>query len=509
VRQEDIVLALSLAVDLGMGRPLEHGMRSAILSVAFARKLGHDDAVARESWFFVLLRLLGCTSDQRDLAHVLGADELVAGAAINQSDWTDPLSMVRAVLVEVTRGKAGLEALQAVVRTLPKTGMIAESHLNHCEVATTLARDLRLDESVITAIGQAGEAWNGKGGPYHLKGDAIRPSVQLASLIEDFDTFQEQLGFDRALALVKTRRGKIYGPRVLDAWLGCARALYDAVPRGSLWDAALAALPAGAQEPEVPLDTQLEVLADFTDLKGTHTRGHARAVAALAEKAAAAMGLPEAERTLCRRAGLIHDLGVAAVSAHLWDKPGPFTDSEAERMRLHAYYTQRIAARPEALRAIADVAVLSHERVDGQGYPQRAQGTQLPMTARLIAAADVWSALVSARPHRPAYEEEDARRLLLEEVKSGHLDQAAADAVLSGAGLAVKAPKGEPPKSLTEREVEVLRLVSLGKTNKEIAQKLGTSPKTVDNQLQSIFKKLGVQTRGAATLWAMRSGLLG
>jgi HD-GYP domain-containing protein (c-di-GMP phosphodiesterase class II) len=508
VRQPDVVLALSLAVDLGMGRPLEHGMRSAIVSTGFARALGHPSEVAREAWYFVLLRLLGCTSDFNLMAKVMGVDELVASRGINRADWTDPLSMVRAVIGEVTRDKRGVDALRAVMRALPNVGMISDSHLNHCEVATTLARDLKLDEGIIEAIAQGSETWNGKGGPRHLKGDAIRPSVLLAALVEDFDTFQLELGFDGALALVKKRRGSLYSPRVLDTWLEQARPLYDGLGKGPLWDQALAAVPPGAQDPDVPLDTQLEVLADFADMKGSYTRGHARAVAALAEKAAEALGLPEAERTLCRRAGLLHDLGVAAVSAHLWDKPAALSDSESERMRLHAYYTQRIASRPDELRAIGDIAVLAHERLDGNGYPQRARGTAFPMAARLVAAADVWNALTSERPHRAAYKEVEARRILLGEVAGGHLDEAAANAVLNAAGLRAKLPKGEAPRGLTEREVEVLRLVAQGKTNKEIAQALGSSPKTVDNQLQSIFKKLNVQTRGAATLWAMRAGLL-
>jgi HD-GYP domain-containing protein (c-di-GMP phosphodiesterase class II) len=97
------------------------------------------------------------------------------------------------------------------------------------------------------------------------------------------------------------------------------------------------------------LDAALEAVADFGDLKSPWFTGHSRGVARLAAAAAQEAGLPADALTELRRAALVHDLGRTGVPNTIWDKPGPLTDAERERVRLHPYYTERMLARPEAL----------------------------------------------------------------------------------------------------------------------------------------------------------------
>lgn len=144
--------------------------------------------------------------------------------------------------------------------------------------------------------------------------------------------------------------------------------------------------------------------------------------------------------------------------------------------------------------------------MDGSGYPSGLTADSLPMTVRTLAAADVYHALLEPRPYRPALARDAAQRALDEEVTDGRLDGDAVRAVLEAAGHPARR-KTIHAGGLTAREVEVLVLLSRGMTRKQIAQELTISAKTVSNHEEHIYAKLGVRSRGAAALFAMRHGL--
>jgi DNA-binding CsgD family transcriptional regulator len=161
----------------------------------------------------------------------------------------------------------------------------------------------------------------------------------------------------------------------------------------------------------------------------------------------------------------------------------------------------------EGLAGLASLASLHHERLDGSGYHRGARGAALPPAARLLAAADVYHAMTEPRPHRPALAPEEAATELRTEVRAGRVDPDAAEAVLAAAGR----PAGRRRQSLaglTARELEVLRLLARGSSKREIAAALTIAPKTADAHVQHIYAKIGVSTRAAAALFAMRHDLL-
>jgi len=210
---------------------------------------------------------------------------------------------------------------------------------------------------------------------------------------------------------------------------------------------------------------------------------------------------------LLRRAALVHDVGSIGIPAGILDKTTRLTEAEQERIRTHPYLTARTFSKPAALAAIGQLAAKHHERMDGSGYPAGLTGESLSMTARLLAAADVYHALLESRPNRPAFSREDARQVLAGEVAAGRLDGDAVLAVLSAAGHRMSR-RADHAGGLTPREVEVLVLVSRGMSRKQIAQELTISAKTVSNHEEHIYTKLGVRSRGAAALFAMRHGLV-
>jgi DNA-binding NarL/FixJ family response regulator len=132
----------------------------------------------------------------------------------------------------------------------------------------------------------------------------------------------------------------------------------------------------------------------------------------------------------------------------------------------------------------------------------------LSPAACVLAAADVYHAMTEPRPHRPALTPEIAAEQLRREARAGRLDGEATNSVLAAAGHSARKTHREFVAGLSEREIEVLRLIARGHSKKQIAGQLIISVKTVDNHIQHIYNKIGVSTRAGATLFATEHDLL-
>ena len=249
-------------------------------------------------------------------------------------------------------------------------------------------------------------------------------------------------------------------------------------------------------------------LADFTDIKSPWLRGHSTGVAELVVAASAAAGLSDADGALVGRAALVHDVGRVGVPNGIWDRPGPLSTEQREPVRLHPYLTDRVLRRCALLVPFAEVTAGHHERADGSGYHRPVTGEQLEAGARLLAVADAYHAMTEERPHRSALSRAGAASLLLSEVDAGRFGRTDVDAVLDAAGHTRRPAQVTYPAGLTEREVQVLRLIARGHANKQVATALGISPKTVGRHIEHVYAKAAVSTRAGATLFAMERGLL-
>lgn len=255
------------------------------------------------------------------------------------------------------------------------------------------------------------------------------------------------------------------------------------------------------------LDNAFTALADFADLKIDETARHSREVACLAADAARLCGVADEHVEQLRRAALVHDLGRVGVPNTIWSHPGPLTAGQWERVRLHPYYGERILARTAGLGTIARLAGSDHERGDGSGY-HRGSSDDLGAAERVLAAADAYQAMSQPRPHRARLPSDAIVAALRAEVDAGHFARKEVDAVLAAAAGATAQLETRRPADLTEREVDVLRLIARGRTNKQAATDLGISPKTVGAHVEHIYAKAGVTTRAAATLFAIEHDLL-
>jgi HD-GYP domain-containing protein (c-di-GMP phosphodiesterase class II) len=176
-----------------------------------------------------------------------------------------------------------------------------------------------------------------------------------------------------------------------------------------------------------------------------------------------------------------------------------------ERIRLHAYHSERVLSRSSFLASLAPIAGAHHERLDGSGYHRGAPAAALPRPARVLAAADAYHAMREPRPHRFTLPAAAAAATLGDEARAGRLDADAVAAVLEASGQPV--PALPRPAGLTEREAEVVGLIARGLQTKQVARALGISVKTADRHIQNAYAKIGVSTRAAAALFAMEHGL--
>jgi HD-GYP domain-containing protein (c-di-GMP phosphodiesterase class II) len=249
-----------------------------------------------------------------------------------------------------------------------------------------------------------------------------------------------------------------------------------------------------------------QTFGNLVDLKSPWLHGHSAAVGDLAAAAAGMLGLRE-EMEALRVAGYLHDLGRVGVSSAIWDKAGPLSTAERDQARLHAYHSERILDRIPPLTGLAKLAGQHHERSDGSGYHRGIPAAQLTMPSRVLACADAYRRWIEDRPYRRALPPARAADRLEAEARGGRLDADAAAAVIEAAGLPHRARRARPA-DLTERQVEVLRLVSRGLSNAEIAERLVLSRRTVEHHVQDIYLKIGASTRAGAAMFAMQHGLL-
>jgi HD-GYP domain-containing protein (c-di-GMP phosphodiesterase class II) len=505
----ELTVALSLATDLGTGQPMEHGLRTCWLSLAAAEQLGLDAAARSTVYYVALLRFLGCTSDAAETAVVAGGDDVGFNAAMATVLMAQPSEAMRHFVRHLAEELPLRRRIGRVVRALSDPGMTRRSLAQHCEVGARLAARVGLDESVCDALAHAYERWDGKGHPAGLAGEDVPVVVRIVSVARDAELWARQAGWPTAVEVLAHRRGHGYDPAVVDVVVdGGERWLAESIddPCAMVLDA--------EPEPVVRiddhrLDAALTAVADFTDIKSPWLRGHSSGVAELVVAAAGAAGWSEADGGVLGRAALVHDVGRVGVPNGIWDRPGPLSAEQWERVRLHPYLTDRVLRRCALLVPFAGVAACHHERVDGSGYHRGATGEQLDAGARLLAAADAYHAMTEDRPHRSALSRTAAAAQLLGEVDAGRFGRAEVDAVLHAAGHTHRSrARVTYPAGLTEREIQVLCLIARGEANKQVATALGISPKTVGRHIEHIYAKAGVTTRAGATVFAMEHGLL-
>lgn len=481
VDRNDTLAVLAVMGDLSMGQPIDHSMRVAGLSASLARQLGWNEPAVARVRQVALLRWSGCTANAPDIAATM-SDDVIGRAAMLalQFDRIDLLVPPQDIAARAARSAA-----------------------IHCEVSSLVAETLGLDGAVVNALGCVFEHWDGSGHPNGLEGAAIPTYAMVVSLCSELEVLSRTHGLASALQLLRQRAGVVYPAPMVD----CADA--HAVHWLTTNAHELQTCEAHDDEP-APRPVRMGLIGHVIDLKLPWLTGQSGAVVALADAMAVSMGMSVARRSKLRRAAWLHGLGRVAIPNAVWNRAGPLTTGEWERVRLAPYWTSRAARQVGSLAAAADIASHAFERLDGSGYFRGIGPAGLPTESRILAAAVAWVALRAERPWRAALAADDAMATLLAEGGGQRFDPQ----VLSALRACIWPEAGQvDPKPqrlllLTAREREVLRRIALGDSNKEAAKRLDISPSTVRTHLESVFRKLDCKTRAASTLRASILGLL-
>ncbi|MEV0298319.1 HD domain-containing phosphohydrolase [Nocardia sp. NPDC050710] len=506
VRIAEMLAALSLTTDLAAGVPFEKGLRTCVVATAFAESLlGADPVTLRVVFETALLRSIGCTSFAPELAAIFG-DDVAFQAALKTLDPGD-----EAMFAEQLRDFghwAGADAprlARTLVEVLPTVGV--EAMRNGCEAGRALGGGLGLRSDSIRALDDVYERWDGRGIPDGRAGEDLSLATRVIHLAEQAVLAHAVGGVTGAVSEIRRRGGRHLDPHLVEVFCADPGAALAPLEHPDAIAAVLAAEPV----PHITvafaaLPRLCAVLARLVDLKSQWLLGHSEHVAALAADAGRLAGLDAAAVVELRCAALLHDLGRVGVPSSIWDRPGPLGIAEMERVRMHTYWTQRVLDRVPALAHLAPIASAHHERADGSGYHRGDSSTQLPLAARILAAADTFAALTEPRAHRAAFDPQAAAELLMKEADDGTLDRQSCALVIEAAGQ--PRPRQGLPAGLTEREVEVLCLAARGLRNREIAERLRISDRTVGHHLAHIYNKTGRRTRAGVAVFAMEHGLL-
>lgn len=493
-----VIAALSVTSDLARGHPPGEAMRACLLASELARRAGLGPARQGDTFYASLMRFAGCAATSHEAAAALGGDDVAVRARGDLIDSTRPLEALQ-FLAGLGHG---VEKLRVLARAPGVAKIVDESARADCEVGAALTQRLRLPDAVRRAVLCAFERFDGRGSPAGLAGDEVPEAARFSAVGFAAVMFDAIGGVALAAETVARWSGRALDPSIAAIFLEAPGELSAISNPDDVWAAVVDTEPQPCRllQDETHLDEALAGFGDAADLKTPFFQGHARGVAVLARAASSDAGT--VDPALVYRAGLVHDLGRVAVPTGLWERPGRMPAAGWELVRLHPYYSGRILARSPVLEPLGAIASRHHERADGSGYPAGVHAGELEPPARLLAAADVWQALRQRRPHRAALHPGEASRVMA----GLPLDRAAVRAVLRAAG-ARPAPMPPLPADLTERELEVLRLLAGGATKRQVARELFISPSTVHTHTVHIYAKCGVSTRAGLAMFAMRHGL--
>lgn len=482
VHAYDAVKALAFIGDLSMGQPTDHSVRTAWLAFQLARVLEFDSSGCDTVREASLLRWSGCTANASGFADTFGDDIASREAMLAQRpNWAESLARRGGDAVAITP--------------------LAQIH---CDVSGAVARMLCLSEQTQATLRHIFETWDGSGFPDQLGPQEVPVTVFVISLASDLEVLSRVYGIEQALQLIEHRANAYYPASFVAIATAQAAQWLSALDRAEPAD-----VDAVLATPPLQRMTPPELIADIIDLKLPWMTGYSREVAMTAAQCCARLTSDPETINLVYRAGLIHGIGRAAVPNAIWNEPGQLSASAWEKVRLVPYWTSRAGKQTGTLKEAAELASYAYERLDETGYFRSSGGVALPLEARILAASVASVALRAPRPWRAALSFSDAEALLREQTAKGRFDLEVVDALLASEGSPpLRASLAQPKGRLSRREIDVLRLISRGASNKDAARELALSPSTVRTHVESLFRKLECSTRAAATLKASSMGVL-
>ena len=227
---------------------------------------------------------------------------------------------------------------------------------------------------------------------------------------------------DSILSRISAQKDKMFHPELVKALLSLAE-------KESFWFDTIYNTDLAQTLQSDYITLNLEQLAKLTDLfakvidfRSSFTATHSAGVAATAAKLAELAGFKQHEVQLMRVAGHLHDLGKLAIPREILEKPGKLTPEEYNLIKSHTYFSYRLLQNIPGLETINKWASLHHEHLDGSGYPFKLSADKLTLGSRIMAVADVFTAIAEDRPYRAGMAEDDILRILNGLSAKNHID---------------------------------------------------------------------------------------
>ena len=419
-RFSEVLSALSFALDLVEGQPEGHTVRSCLVGMRIADRLGLDEERRSVLFYALLLKDAGCSSNASKMSTLFDADDMEAKKRVKTVDWT---SLPHAALyaARTVSPEGSLLAKAGRMFEFAVRGQRASRDLIRirCERGAEITRLMGFPEETAQAIRGLDEHWDGRGHPDGLAGEEIPLLARICGLAQTAEVFLTDRGPAAAEEVVGLRSGRWFDPALVEALLAEVRenGLWEDLSRKDPWrevsrlepdDRALKATPER-------VDLVARAFAEIIDAKSPFTYRHSEGVARVAVAMAEGAGLgPEGTRDLMR-AALLHDLGKLGISNRILDKPGGLTDEEYEEIKRHPKITYDILSRVGPFRPIAETAANHHEKLDGSGYHRGIGAEDLDLPSRILAVADIYDALSAERPYHKALPQEKVIDILREE----------------------------------------------------------------------------------------------
>jgi putative nucleotidyltransferase with HDIG domain len=412
IRLSEVVAALSYALDLTEGEPPGHAVRSCMIGMRVAQELELDATTRSDLFYALLLKDVGCSANSARMAALFGADDHVAKRSSKRIDWAGKLpAFLWSVRTVAPGGSMRDRALR--LRAIKDEGEVTRSLMRaRCDRGAEIALLVGLSVETAEAIRALDEHWDGCGQPRGLRGEEIPLLARILCLAQTVEIFHADGGVRAAWDVARKRSGRWFDPALVEALGVC---LHDTAFCESLGDADVS-----VWEPEDRLlradDARLDgiavAFAGVIDAKSPWTYQHSDRASMIAASLAAELGAGADVLSAVRRAALLHDVGKLAISNRILDKPAGLTAAEQTVMRRHPLVTAEIIERVPGFRQLVPIASAHHERLDGGGYPHGLTGQDLDMPMRVVAVADVYEAVTSERPYRPAMSSGQALAIL-------------------------------------------------------------------------------------------------
>lgn len=417
VRVSEILAALSFALDLTEGQPMGHALRTCLIGMRLADRLDLSLGDRRDLYYALLLKDVGCSSNSARVFELFGGDDRLAKNDLKRVDWSNYLQAAVYAMAHASPGAPWYERARRIA-ALAHAGSRTAGELveTRCVRGADIVRQLGFGPRVANAVRNLDEHWDGGGHPRGIGGYEIPMNARILCLAQTLEVFASLDGAAGALQVARHRSGHWFDPTLVSAAGDLERDLpgWLALDEDGLRDAVAGAEPGSASLLAGPgtLDRIAYGFAGVVDAKSPFTATHSRRVTQLAEAVGRRLGLEGHALAELRRAALLHDIGKLSVPNSILDKPGTLTSDEWEVVRRHPYYTLRVLEHVRGFRDLAEAAASHHERLDGSGYFRGLRGSEVPRGGQMIAVADVYDALSTPRPYRPALPREVTLRIL-------------------------------------------------------------------------------------------------